>query len=81
VLTDEEVAVVEGGSGEGDYGLLFAGMLGIEIWGNVGMGGRYVYVVVFGRGLGDCDFLERVVDFAGLAVDFLDYDGGRHCAW
>jgi hypothetical protein len=45
----------------------------------IGAGEGKSYVVVFGRGFGDCDFLERVVDFAGLAVDFLDYDGGRHC--
>jgi hypothetical protein len=48
-------------------------------FGVVGSWGRgQIYVVVFGRWLGDCDFLEGVVDFSGLAVDLLDDNGGRH---
>jgi hypothetical protein len=31
------------------------------------------YFVLLGFGLGYCDFLEWVVDFSGLAFDFLDY--------
>ena len=44
----------------------------------VGSGREKAYLVVFGRGLGDCDLLERVVHFARLALDFLDGNGGWH---
>jgi hypothetical protein len=37
-----------------------------------------VYFIVFGLWCWDCDFLERVVNFSGLAVDFLDGDGRGH---
>lgn len=73
MLADEEVAVVEGGGSEGYDGLV--GVLEIG-----GRGGRRVAnFVVFWLWLGNCDFLERVVDFSGLAIDLLNYDCLRHC--
>jgi hypothetical protein len=40
--------------------------------------GRLAYLVIFGLRLWDCDFLERVVHFARLALNLFDGDGGRH---
>jgi hypothetical protein len=34
-----------------------------------------MYFILLWLGLGDCDLFEGVVDFAGLAIDLLDYDG------
>jgi hypothetical protein len=42
------------------------------------MGWGECYFIIFGLRLGNCDLFERVVDFAGFAVDFLDHNGGRH---
>lgn len=36
------------------------------------------YFIIFWFGFGNCDFLEGIVDFSGLAVDFLDGDCGGH---
>jgi hypothetical protein len=73
VLADEEVAVVEGGGGEG-----YDGLAGGVKW-ERGLGRMFTYFIVFWLRCWDCDFLERVVDFSRLAVDFLDGDGGGHC--
>jgi hypothetical protein len=36
------------------------------------------YLIVFWFRFRNCDFLEGIIDFSGLAVDFLDGDCGGH---
>jgi hypothetical protein len=55
----------------------------MTVWGfsvsdGVGMGWKKDYLIVFGCGLGNRDFLKRIVDFSWLAIDFLDCNGGWH---
>lgn len=55
--------------------------MGMRMWVWRDGGGRKrvgAYFIIFWSGFGDGDFFEGVVDFSGLAVDFLDGDCGGH---